>query len=130
MVRPDYVHRSHYFYGNKVSDYGIENNRIDYLTLAKSFDCVLANDLFNKLISMYYAEPENGSLYDEDDEPIEVFQWWLISSMGAEILEELTDEIVYYFEETDTYFWGVTHWGTSWDYVLTNIKIDLEEGWD
>ena len=21
------------------------------------------------------------------------------------------------------YVWGVTHWGTSWDYVLTDIEI-------
>jgi hypothetical protein len=25
------------------------------------------------------------------------------------------------------YIWGVTHYGTSWDYVLTDIKIELDE---
>lgn len=30
-----------YFYGNEISAYGIDNKRVDYATLAKSFDCVL-----------------------------------------------------------------------------------------
>ena len=35
-----------------------------------------------------------------------------------------TNEIVFYSEDLDMYLWGVTHYGTSWDYVLTDIKID------
>ena len=35
----------------------------------------------------------------------------------------MTDEIVYYNEELDMYVWGITHYGTSWDYVLTDIAI-------
>ena len=34
-------------------------------------------------------------------------------------------EIVYYSEELDLYIWGVTHYGTSWDYVLTDIKCNV-----
>lgn len=45
-------------------------------------------------------------------------------SEGAEILQR-AEEIVYYNETLDIYLWGVTHWGTSWDYVLTNIKLDI-----
>ena len=37
--------KSKYFYGNKVSDYGLENGYVDYETLAKSFQCVLNNDI-------------------------------------------------------------------------------------
>ena len=64
-------------------------------------------------------ELENAS-YCED----EVFQWFIISSNGAEILKEYTNEIVYYNDELDMYVWGVTHWGTSWDYVLTDIPCE------
>lgn len=53
----------------------------------------------------------------------EVYQWYIIDSNGAEICEE-AGEIVYYNEELDLYLWGVTHWGTSWDYVLTNIRCN------
>ena len=35
-----------------------------------------------------------------------------------------TDEILYENEELGITLWGVTHWGTSWDYVLTNIPIN------
>ena len=40
--------KSKYFYGNKVSDYGLENGYVDYETLAKSFQCVLNNDIIAK----------------------------------------------------------------------------------
>ena len=39
---------SNYFYGNKISDYGIENGYVDYRTLAKSFDAVMSNDIIEK----------------------------------------------------------------------------------
>ena len=54
----------------------------------------------------------------------ECFQYYIVSDNGAEILKEC-NEIVYYNEELDMYVWGVTHWGTSWDYVLTDIKCNV-----
>ena len=64
--------------------------------------------------------------YLEEEHYYEVFQWYIIDGSGAEICEE-AGEIVYYNEALDIYLWGVTHWGTSWDYVLTDIKIIKEE---
>ena len=62
-------------------------------------------------------------LQDEQyDHESEVFQWYIIDDNGARICKE-SGEIVYYNEELDLYLWGVTHWGTAWDYVLTDIKI-------
>ena len=29
-----------------------------------------------------------------------------------------------YLEELDMYIWCVTHWGTAWDYVLTDIPCE------
>ena len=65
-------------------------------------------------------------LEDEQDEIPEVFQWFIIDNAGAEICQEF-NEIVYYCEEIDLYLWGVTHYGTSWDYVLTDIECEREE---
>ena len=65
-------------------------------------------------------------LEEEQDKQPDIFQWFIVSDNGAEILKE-AGEIVYYNSELDMYLWGVTHWGTSWDYVLTNIKIEAEE---
>lgn len=61
----------------------------------------------------------------EQDEPTDVYQWYIVSDNGASILEEI-NEIVYYNGSLDMYLWGVTHYGTGWDYVLTNIEIDCK----
>lgn len=116
------VIKSHYFYGNKISDAELETGYINYQTLAKAFNCVLANDVINKTLDIGYWEQISG--WDDKDNYPEIFQYFIVDFNGAEILQE-ADEIVYYNEELDLYVWGVTHYGTSWDYVLTNIKIEL-----
>lgn len=119
------IHHSDYFYGNKISDYGLKNGYVDYATLAKSFDCILNNDIIQKTADIGYWEEYNGSEYDaESDEYIDVFQYYIISEQGARILSECTEEIVWYNEELDMYVWGVAHFGTSWSYVLTDIVIE------
>lgn len=82
---------------------------------------------------VYIAMNENISRIKEDIEVLEdahyeeIFQYFIISDNGAEILKNWTDEIVFYNESLDMYVWGVTHWGTSWDYVLTDIKLNCGE---
>lgn len=169
------VHKSEYFYGNKISDYGLEHGYVDYRTLAKAFEGVLNNDIIEKTNGIIgYWEMESGMVdysdeiqelyneigsiqydidieeYENEEEltemkkkieeledkveeleneqnyPNEIFQYFIVDSNGARILSEC-NEIVFYNEELDMYVWGVTHWGTSWDYVLTDIKLELEE---
>lgn len=175
----NYTHKSRYFCGNKISEYGLEHGYIDYGTLAKAFDAVLCNNitsLFYSTINGEYNEVEQVSgfidnqdeidelqeqidalemeqpsimddveqyekiqeqidelqeqideLQDEqDNQSDEIFQYFIVSDAGAELLKDY-GEIVYYLPALDIYVWGVTHYGTSWDYVLTNIKIDLTE---
>lgn len=115
-------------YGHKVSEYGLKNGYLDYLTLSKIVgDCVLNNDIFT-YAGFENWELENGGEYDEDDDEdgyYEIYQWYIISHSGADFLMQYTDEIVYYNEELDMYLWGITHFGTSWDYVLTDIKLKV-----
>ena len=154
-----------YYYGNAISEYGLENGRVDYGTLAKCFDAVLNNDIMQLTYDIGNWDQVSGTvdntdeieeleekrdeleeqnestpsqiilneIYDindriteleseQDDEP-EVFQWYIVDDWGARLLQEI-NEIVYYNEELDMYLWGVTHYGTGWDYVLTSIKID------
>lgn len=180
-----------YFYGNEISDYGLEHGYVDYASFAKAFDGVLNNDIFrigwdigfgweqesgfvdnsdqidklreeieelseplSELNDEWYELPEpdtdeetskryaviNAEMerleneikekesmiedleYEQEYEP-EVFQWYIVSDRGAELLKG-QDEIVYYNEELGMYIWGVTHFGTSWRYVLTDIMID------
>lgn len=154
-----------YYYGNAISDYGIERGYVDYATLAKCFDAVLNNDIMSLTYDIgswdqlsgiidntdeieeleekrdeLEEESENNpsqilynEIYDindritelenEQDEDQEVYQWFIVDDWGARLLQDI-NEIVYYNEKLDMYLWGVTHYGTSWDYVLTNIAID------
>ena len=126
-MKKEFKLKTNYFYGNKISDYGIENKRLDYGTLARSFDCVLNNDIIQNTQAIGYWDIVSGELFWEDEDgykyDIEIYQYYIVSQIGFEILQEL-DEIVFYNEELDMYVWGVTHYGTSWDYVLTSIEIE------
>ena len=172
----NYIHKSKYFYGNEISEYGLKNGYVDYRTLAKCGDMVLCNDitkLFYNTIGGEFVDPEqiNGFIdnseeieelqnklddileayreeenpdkekelekeidelqeqinsleYEQDNNP-EIYQYYIIDNQLARILQELTNEIIYYIDYLGVYVWGITHYGTSWDYVLTDIKIYL-----
>ena len=117
--------KSNYFYGNEVSEYAKENGWVDYETLAKAFDAVMNNDIISETSRMGVEwELVHGCEEDEEGNYHEIFQYFIISPSGYEVLEYWTDEIVFYSEQLNMYVWGVCHFGTSWDYVLTEIKID------
>lgn len=102
----------------KVSKYGLEHGYLDYLTLANMVGHrILCNAIVSETNPDYW-ELVNGD-YDQ-----EIFQYYIISELGATILYDLTDEPVYYNEKLDIYVWGITHFGTGWDYVLTDVKIE------
>ncbi len=115
-------------YGNKVfgqavSDYGLENGYLDYYTLSKIVgDCVLNNNIIEET-GYENWEIVCGEDYDEEYGYYDVFQYYIITDSGYAFLRDYTDEIVYYNENLDMYIWGITHFGTSWDYVLTDIKL-------
>ena len=172
-----------YFCGNKISDYGLKYGRVDYATLAKSFDAVLCNDIISAfpeeleqvngfidnseeieeleekieelqeqvkdiIITDYENEYIKSDLIEEltqkigilEDEKFdleqeqddynysEIYQWYIISDSGAHLLEDYTNELLYYCDTLGVYIWGVTHYGTSWDYVLTDIKCEKVNG--
>lgn len=72
-------------------------------------------------------ETEIEELQEEDTMEQEFFQYYIISDSGYQILSENTNEAIWHNEELDIYVWGVTHWGTSWDYVLTSIPCETYE---
>lgn len=109
-------------FGFKVSEYGVENGYLDYRTLSQIVGDMVLNNAIVPYIGHYEWELVNG--YEEDEDGwYEVYQYYIISDAGFRFLEDYTDEIVYYHEELDMYVWGITHFGTSWDYVLTDIKL-------
>lgn len=64
---------------------------------------------------------------EAEQEPPEIFQFFIVDDAGAEIIQEWTDDPLFYCSALDMYIWGVTHWGTSWDYVLTDIRLNAGE---
>lgn len=110
-------------FGEKVSDYGLENGYLDYYTLSKIVgDSVLNNEIF---MHAGYENWElvNGLEENEYGDYLEVYQYYIITEAGYRMLSEYTDEIVYYNYDLDMYLWGITHFGTGWDYVLTDVKL-------
>ena len=70
-------------------------------------------------------------LQNQQDYPPEVFQWYIVDGNGADIIKEYTDDPLYYNEALDMYLWGVTQYGTSWDYVLTDVKLNCgDDAWN
>lgn len=116
------------FYGNEISEYGLKYGFVDYSAFAKSFDAVLNNDIVGKTWGVCGEWEQISGFSDDGEENVqEVFQWYIIDSMGVDLCTE-GNEIVYYNADLDMYVWGVTHWGTSWDYVLTDIPLRVKEG--
>ena len=115
-------------FGKDIYKYGLENGYMDYKCLSN----IVGNTILNNNIINYEVdnwELINGVDYNEEkEEYIDIFQYYIIDNWGVEFLEKYTNEIVYYNEILDVYLWGITHWGTRWDYVLTDIKIVNENG--
>ena len=114
-------------YGHKVSEYGLKNGYLDYLTLSKIVGDSVMNNVIIPYIGYYEWELANGYEETEEGHYQEVYQYYIITGAGAQFLQDFTDEIVYYHSELDMYIWGITHFGTSWDYVLTDIKLDGDD---
>lgn len=103
-------------YGVEVSKYGREQGYLDYKALAEIIgDCILNNTVRAETLADW------DIVSGEFDRA--VFQDYIISEFGATILHDLTDELVFYNEKLDLYIWSVTHYGTSWDHVLTDVKL-------
>lgn len=71
------------------------------------------------------AEKKNDEADElESQDAPDIFQFFIVSDQGAELIQQYTDDPLFYCEKLDLYVWGVTHWGTSWTHVLTDIKLN------
>ena len=82
-------------------------------------ECYYIDNNGNEITSKQAEEME---LDEYCEEYAEIYQYFIISEQDAERLKEYTNEIVYYNEDFGLYLLGVTHLGTSWDYVPSNWK--------
>lgn len=113
-----------------LNEYEKENKRLSYKNLFYNDDnMILCNNIINDYEDI---ELMNGTDYNEEDDTYEeVYQYYIIDDETARRLIDNTNEIIYYNNRLDIYILGVTHYGTSWDYVLTEFKLakDDENGY-
>ena len=118
---------------NKKGAYYMDSNYINYLTLVRFLftDTILCNNIMNVNENYLCCQLECGN----DDEEVDFYQYYIVnidnwrfkqyvSYCEAKGIEPLT---VYYLDELDLYILGVSHFGTAWNYVPTNIQIDKKE---
>lgn len=103
-----------------------KTNRISYRRLINRIGDIW---LFNKApeLSDYEFDFEIGNDYDEEtDEYLDIYQYYLIdiNEYTLEKLQELKceDLIIGWSDKLEEYVLFVTHFGTSWDYVMTSIE--------
>ena len=124
---------------NEKEGYYMDSDTVNFRTLVNFLftDMILCNNITQ---DYEYFTIEIGNDYDEEnDEYTEIFQYFIVDCDNWRMeqyknwLEENgreNDIILYYDNRLEVYVLGVTHFGTSWDYVPTSIKIEKEVGED
>lgn len=116
------------FYCN-LEDLNEEEKRTNRISYRRLIDRIGRVWLFNKApeLSNYDFDFEVGSDYDEEnDDYIDIYQYYLIDADNYTLqkLNEINckDVIIAYSETLEEYVLMVTHFGTSWDYVMTEFE--------
>lgn len=118
----------------ELNEYEKEHKKVSFRRIFDRFftDAILCNNIPNVLYEN--MELEIGTDYNEEtEEYTDIYQYFIVDFNNwsyDKMKEFLQDEIIlYYVNELDIYVLGVTHFGTGWDYVLTDIEYvtNLEE---
>lgn len=103
----------------KMGEYEKEQRRASYLTLVNYFigDRVLCNNIVN-IDDSVYMNMENC------EEDVEIYQYYLCN-IGRWDREQALKAglILSYSDLLDCDVLCIDHFGTSWDYVLTDVKL-------
>ena len=124
---------------NEKEGYDMDTDRVNFRTLVNFLftDMILCNNITK---DYEYFTTEIGNDYDEETgESADIYQYFIVDcdnwrmqqyQKWLEENEKESDIILYYDNSLEVYVLGVTHCGTSWDYVPTSIKIEREVGED
>ena len=110
------------------------NNNVNYKTL---FNLLFTDSILcNNIVNVDYEFIANNVIDDEDYSEVEFYQYYIVE-VDTWRLEQYknyikennidTDIYLFYSDILDCYICGVNHYGTSWDYVPTNIKIEVDK---
>lgn len=112
--------RKMYVNKNDLNEEEIKTGRISYKRLVDRFcnNRVLCNNI-NGLDDSIWDNVIMGNVDDD------IFQYYLVdmSEWDLEYAKEFEGELILsYSNMLDLYILMVDHWGTSWDYVMTEIE--------
>lgn len=120
-------------YVNNLEDLNEEERRTGRISYRRLIERISNKIfLFNEApkLSEYEFEFICGNDYDEEEEEYtEIYQYYLIDLRITEEqlqddLKELQNELIIAWSETlQNYVLMVDHFGTSWDYVMTDVRF-------
>lgn len=123
----------------KLNKYEKENKKISYKTLINYLfnnNLILCNNitkLFYQDINGEYIEPslEVGKDYDEENDYYKnIYQYFIVDfdDFNLDFMKKYCQNeiILYYIDFLDCYILGVDHFGTGWNYVLTDFEYTTE----
>lgn len=98
-------------------------NRLEFLTDEEIEEAQMLQEEIDSIQEQIEElDEEQGRSYNQ-----EIFQYYIVSDQGAEMIKQYTDDPLFYNETLDMYVWGITHYGTSWSYVLTDVRLNCKE---
>lgn len=98
-------------------------NRLEFLTDEEIEEAqMLQEEIGSIQEQIEELEEEQERLYNQ-----EIFQYYIVSDQDAEMIKQYTEDPLFYNETLDMYVWGITHYGTAWSYVLTDVKLNCKE---
>lgn len=123
--------------GQEVSRWGQEHGFVDYAAFARSFNHINITNKIREIDPFLLDNVESGQPYEDSDGNLyaewpedredvftrDIYQFFLIDAEGQRRCEE-AGEIVCWSEELDAPVWCVTHFGTPWTGVLTDIPLE------
>lgn len=98
-------------------------NRLEFLTDEEIEEAQMLQEEIDSIQEQIEElKEEQEQSYNQD-----IFQYFIVSDQGAEMIKQYTEDPLFYNETLDMYVWGITHYGTAWSYVLTEVKLNCKE---
>ena len=110
------------------------NNEYLYGNLSYSTLCdlcfesmILCNDIVNIEDYSIYDNMEYERNENDEGEYPDIYQWFIVEPDDYWFEQYKDNFIMTYSDKLNVWILCVDHWGTSWDYAATNVKIIEEE---
>ena len=98
-------------------------NRLEFLTDEEIEEAQMLQEEIDSIQEQIEElKEEQEQSYNQD-----IFQYFIVSDQGAEMIKQYTEDPLFYNETLDMYVWGITHLGAAWSYVLTDVKLNCKE---